>query len=89
MRRIENGIVFSNDIKRILSGNNALGFNYDKRGIIIPSDNTIDVLRKDFKRDVDRIFDGKSTVISEEEMLSYMYKSILDVYRRYPHCIFR
>lgn len=89
MRKIKDGIVFSNDIKRILSGKNALGFDYSKKGIVIPKDNTIDVLRDSFKKDVDKIFDGKSTIISEEEMLVDMYESILDVYRRYPHCFIR
>ena len=29
MRKIKEGIVFSNDIERILKGNNALNFNYN------------------------------------------------------------
>lgn len=86
MKKIENGIVFSNDIKRILEGKNALGFDYLENGLIIPKNNTIDILREDFKRDVNRIFSNNVSIIEEEEMLAYIYQSILDVYRRYPHC---
>ena len=88
MRKINEGIVFSNDIKRILKGNNALNFNYSDKGIIIPNDNTIDVLRGNFLEDTSRIFD-KVSIIEEDEMLLYMFQSILDVYRRYPHCFVR
>lgn len=88
MRKINEGIVFSNDIGRILKGNNALGFNYNDNGIIIPNDNTIDVLRENFLEDTSRIFD-KVSIIEENEMLLYMYQSIMDVYRRYPHCFIR
>lgn len=88
MRKINEGIVFSNDIKRILKGNNALNFNYSDKGIIIPYDNTIDVLRDNFLEDTSRIFD-KVSIIEENEMLLYMYQSILDVYRRYPHRFIR
>ena len=88
MRKINEGIVFSNDIKRILKGNNALNFNYSDKGIIIPNDNTIDVLRENFLEDTSRIFD-KVSIIEENEMLLYMYQSIMDVYRRYPHCFVR
>lgn len=88
MRKINDGIVFSNDIKRILKGNNALNFNYGDKGMIIPNDNTIDVLRENFLEDTSRIFD-KVSIIEEDEMLLYMFQSILDVYRRYPHCFIR
>lgn len=48
MKKIREGIVFSNDIERILKGNNALQFKYLDNGLIIPSSNYIEVLRKDF-----------------------------------------
>lgn len=81
MRKISEGIVFSNDIKRILSGINAFSFKYD----FIPSDSVIKDLRLSFKSDVDKIFDKKVTIISEEEMLEI--NGILDW--GYPHCITR
>lgn len=88
MRKINEGIVFSNDIERILKGNNALNFNYSNRGMIIPNDNTFKVLRESFLEDTSRIFD-KVSIIEEDEMLLYMYQSIIDIYRRYPHCFVR
>ena len=36
MEQIKKGIVFSNDIERILKGNNALNFSYEKSGLKIP-----------------------------------------------------
>ena len=88
MRKINEGIVFSNDIERILKGNNALNCNYSNRGMIIPNDNTFKVLRESFLEDTSRIFD-KVSIIEEDEMLLYMYQSIIDIYRRYPHCFVR
>ncbi len=86
MERIEEGIVFSNDIYRILCGYNALDFNYNDKNIIIPNKKFINLLRKDFRKDVERIF-PKVTIISEGDMLLYINQSISDVYRRYPHRI--
>ncbi len=87
MKKIEQGIVFSDDIKRILEGNNALDFNYQERGIIIPSNEFIKSLREDFKKDVNEIFENKVTIVSEEEMLDSIYRAIEDVLGRYPHRI--
>jgi len=64
MKTIRNGIVFSNDIKRILEGVNSLDFRYD----YIPNEETIKKVRYDFKKQVERIFE-KVSIISEEEML--------------------
>lgn len=64
MKTIKNGIVFSNDIKRILEGVNSLDFRYD----YIPNEDTIRKVRYDFKRQVNKIFD-KVSIISEDEML--------------------
>ena len=88
MKKIENGIVFSNDIYRILKGYNALDFDYSDKGIVVPNKKFINLLRKDFLSDVEKIFD-KVTIINEGDMISYMYKSISDVYRRFPHCFIR
>lgn len=87
MERIKEGIVFSNDIYRILCGHNALDFDYSDKNIVIPRKKFIKTLREDFKKDVERIF-PKVTIISEGDMLLYINQSISDVYRRYPHRIF-
>lgn len=86
MERIKEGIVFSNDIYRILCGYNALDFDYSDKNIVIPRKKFIKTLREDFKKDVERIF-PKVTIISEGDMLLYINQSISDVYRRYPHRI--
>ncbi len=77
MIEIKKGIVFSNDIKRILKGINALDYTY--KGSV--SDETIELLRKDFKKDVQKIFD-QVVMVNEEEMLQ-----INNLIRGdYPHC---
>ena len=78
MIRIKNGFVVSEDIKRILDGVNAFDFKYD----FIPSGETIKDLRKDFKRNINEVFNTKVTIISEEEMLD-VNKFIGG---EYPHC---
>ena len=87
MKIIDDGIVFSEDIKMILEGSNALDYSYYNNGFIIPKSDLIKELRRDFKNDVDDIFNGKTYIISEDAMKSYIYSSITDVYGRYPHCI--
>lgn len=89
MKKLENGIVFSNDIERILKGNNALKFSYEKNGLILPDKEFIKRLRDDFKKDTNIIFNGQSIVIEEDEMLESMQEAIQDVYGRVPHCITR
>ena len=86
MKIINNGIVFSDDIKRILDGNNALNFDYKKEGIITPDINFLKELRNDFKKDVNKIFNNNAIIINEDDMLDSINKSIFDVIRRYPHC---
>ena len=81
MKKIKNGIVFSDDIKRILSGVNAFDFKYD----FVPSIDVINQVRADFKMDVNKIFNGNVTIISEEEMLDV--NNLIG--GEYPHCIFR
>ena len=76
MRKIDNGIVFSNDIYRILNGKNALDFNYKEKGIMIPSIDEIGFLRENFKKDVHRIFEGQVVIIEEKEMENFMYEAL-------------
>ncbi len=78
MKKIERGIVFSEDIKRILNGINAFDFKYD----FVPSNELIRELRSDFKSEVKEIFNNEVTIISEDEMLE-----INNLVRMcYPHC---
>ena len=81
MKTINKGIVFSNDINRILNGLNA----YDYKYLSIPSLSTIESIRNDFKDDVNKIFRGNVTIISEEEMLEI--NNLIG--GEYPHCNFR
>ena len=81
MREIKKGIVFSNDIKRILNGVNAFDYKYQ----FVPSDGVIDTIRDDFKRDVNEIFNGNVTIVSEEDML----KVNEFIGGEYPHCYIR
>ena len=81
MRKIKKGIVFSDDIKRILSGVNAFDYQYKS----IPSESVIDIVRSDFRNDVNKIFNDEVTIISEEEMLGVNEF----IGGEYPHCYFR
>ena len=76
MEKISKGIVFSEDIKRILNGVNAFKFKYSFK----PSNSVISEVREDFRRDVNNIFDDV-VVISEEDMMR-----VNDLIGgRYPH----
>jgi hypothetical protein len=86
MKKINEGIVYSNDINLILKGYNNLDFKY--KGIIMPDAAFIEELRKDFKRRTSKMFD-KITTISEEDMISSIYNSIKDVLGIYPHRLTR
>lgn len=88
MKIIKKGIVFSNDIQRILEGYNAINFSYNNQGIIIPNKNFIESLRKDFTTTVNKIF-TQTTTIQESEMLESIYTNISPFLGRYPHCISR
>lgn len=88
MIKIEEGIVFSNDIKRIMEGNNPLDFSYNKRNIIIPSKTTYEEIRKNFKNETQKIFPN-ITIISEEEMIEGLNDILTKYINRYPHCIIR
>ena len=86
MKEINQGIIFSNDIFRIMKGNNALDFNYNENGLIVPNEKQIERLRKDFFKDVYKIFNGKVTIFSEDEMDNFLSNSLQDSWE-YPHCI--
>lgn len=89
MKNIENGIVYSNDIYRILKGNNALNYNYQNKGMIIPNEETINEIRSNFVKDTNAIFNNQVTIVSEEEMVTGMNEVIKDVYGLLPHRLFR
>jgi hypothetical protein len=65
MNKINKGIVFSDDIMRILNGINAFDYKYR----FVPENSVINDVRLDFKSDVNKIFGGNVTIISEEEMM--------------------
>lgn len=88
MKKINNCIVFSDDINKILEGNNALNFNYQEKGIILPSLSFIENLRLDFKKNVDKIFENKTLIISEAEMDESLDACLKDIFGRYPHSFF-
>ena len=81
MRMIKKGIVFSDDIKRILNGVNAFDYQYKS----VPSRSVIESVRSDFRNDVNKIFNNNVTIISEEEMLGVNEL----IGGEYPHCDFR
>ncbi len=88
MEKVNSGVVFSNDILRILQGKNALDFNYEKNGLSLPSKKQIEVLREDFRKDVNRIFERDVTIFSEEKMEGFLNDSLEDC-TIYPHCFSR
>lgn len=81
MEKINKGIVFSDDIRRILSGMNAFDYKYN----FIPNDNVIDTIRRSFKNDVNKIFNGNVIIINEEEMMNV--NNLIGGW--YPHCYIR
>ena len=81
MKEIKKGIVFSDDIKRILSGVNAFDYQYKS----IPCGSVIESVRSDFRNNVNKIFNGEAIIISEEEMLGVNEF----IGGEYPHCYSR
>ena len=81
MKIVKEGIVFSEDINIILNGKNAFDFKYDK----VPNMSVIEDVRRNFKEQVNSIFNGKSTIIGEDEMNAV--NGLIG--GEYPHCIFR
>ena len=88
MKTIKKGIVFSYDIQNILNGYNAINYSYTNNNIVIPNNNYIESLRKDFSKTVNKIFD-QTTTITEYDMTESIYSSIKDVISRYPHHLLR
>ena len=78
MKKINKGIVFSNDIKRILKGINAFDYKYDA----VPRNQVFDTLRWDFEFETNKIFNGGVVIISEGEMM--MVNRLIS--GDYPHC---
>ena len=64
MKEIKKGIVFSNDIKQILNGDNAFDYSYGN----VPDKGFIEALRSDFRKGVNKIFNDEVTIVTEEEM---------------------
>ncbi len=89
MKKIKEGIVFSNDIERIMEGNNALNYSYEKQGMVLPDKDFYKMLREDFSSKTSTIFNGCINIIDEEDMLNGLLSSINDVYGSYPHCLLR
>ena len=81
MKIVKEGIVFSEDINIILNGKNAFDFKYDK----VPSMSVIEDVRRNFKEQVNSIFNGKAIIIGEDEMNAV--NGLIG--GEYPHCIFR
>lgn len=78
MKRINNKIVYSYDIKRILAGYNSYDFKYDFK----VGDDVINRVRTDFEKNVNLMFKNDVSIISEEKMMG-----INDlVGGDYPHC---
>lgn len=82
MEIIKNGVVISNDIDLILQGRNALKFNYQDNGLIIPEKDFINDLRDDFKKSAIKAYEQEVNIVNEEEMEYYMNKFI-DIYKGY------
>ena len=81
MEKINNGIVFSEDIERILRGVNAFNYKYDS----LSCWSIISDVRSDFRKSTSKIFNGNVVIISEEEMMEV--NNLIG--GEYPHCIFR
>lgn len=84
MITIKNKIVFSNDIKKILNGNNALNFKYFKNGIPENLTDTIDNLRINFSKETKKIFNNKAEIITEEKMQDSLLTNITQYINKIP-----
>lgn len=84
MKIIENKIVFSNDIKKILNGNNPLNYKYFNGKLPNSLSNLIDTLRTDFASNVNEIFNGQYEIITEEEMESSITSSTQQLLNKLP-----
>ena len=84
MKIIENKIVFSNDIKKILNGNNPLQFRYFNSAVPTSVLTTIDELRLDFKQDTNNIFASNVEIITEDEMETSITRSTNSFINKLP-----
>lgn len=82
METVEKGIIFSYDIDSIMKGKNALKFNYNENGLLVPDKTIIENVRRDFEKDAKNTYNTDVVIVSEEEMKYYMNKFI-DMYRGY------
>jgi hypothetical protein len=58
---------------------------FDYKYKSVPGSSVVEAVRNDFRKDVNKIFDGDVSIVSEEEMLS-----VNDfIGGEYPHCYFR
>lgn len=80
MEELKSKIVFSNDIKEILEGRNALDFNYNVK----LDDKLFKELRKSFENETKMIFENVD-IIEEKEMKRV--NKLIDW--SYPHCFTR
>ena len=84
MKKLENCIVFSEDIKLIMEGNNALNYRFSDKGIIIPDDNFIRNIRMNFYNIMKDVYDTNVVIVTEKEMKDAM-ESIVEEYKgKYP-----
>ena len=83
MKKIENGIVFSEDIELILNGNNAYNFNFEERGIKIPDKTFIKNLRIEFKNLCKLVYGIDIVIVTEEEMIEAMNNIIKSYENKY------
>lgn len=84
MKKIENGIVFSEDIELILNGNNALNYSYKDNGIIIPDKTFIKNLRMDFYKLAKLVYNTNIVIVTEQEMIDAMNNIVNEYKGRYP-----
>ena len=67
MKIINDKIIISEDLWLIINGFNALDFSFKDHGISIPSTKIIELLRKDFSKQAQKVY-GNVCFISEDEM---------------------
>ena len=78
-QKLGNSVSSNNSkVERILDGVNAFNYNYNVK----VDDCVINNMRDEFKSDLLKIFDGKVSIISEDEMFE-----VVDLIGgEYPHC---
>ncbi len=84
MKTLEKGIIISEDIDLILNGNNALGYSYKDKGIIVPSKKFIEGLRENFYKLCRETYGTDVIGVKESEMKESLEDLIKDVIDKYP-----